>query len=591
LTAEKKDALLAVATGGPARPGRIELRTAETENAVNLVWIFHRGASRKKPVCVSLDFHCFQEDDMPSAPEDKGLSGKSLLGQALVKQNLINQEQLEQALKRRTQVDMPLGSILIEMGFITVDEMLDFLSRQFGVPSVNLFRHDIKPEVLQLIGQDKMKKYRILPVSLEGNTLTLAMVSPQDFMTISDLEFTLGKKIKPVIVPFFMMEAALNLLSENYEGGILGSDIEKLSLHESHADSQPPAIERLLTYLMKSGASDMLLAAGVPPSIKQGSMLKRLATVSLTPPHIESYAGQLLTNEQWETFQRDNELETGITFKDQARFRITFYRQRNSASIAIRHLPEKIPGLEQLALPAWLREFALSPQGLVLISGPAGNGKSTTLSALLDIINTHRQCNIISLEEPIEFLHKHKKSNVNQREVGRDTESFEAGLRAIFRQAPDVIVIGEMRDRITFETAIRAARTGHLVLSTMNSFDSTAVIQTIINMFPVEQQGLIRLMLADSLLLSLSQKLVKKSDETGMIVAVEKLATSHRVKNFIRENRIHHIRSQLETGADEFRALELSLAGLVRTGRIKFEEGLLHASNTTLYTDLVGQKQ
>ncbi len=530
---------------------------------------------------------------MPNQHEsrNKKQPGSNLLGEALVSHNLINHEQLEQALKRRSQVDMPLGSILIEMGFITVDKMLAFLSQKFSVPSINLFKTDIKPEVLQLLDQEKMKKYRILPVSLEGNTLTLAMVSPQDFMTISDLEFTLGKKIKPVIVPFFMMEAALNLLSDNYEGGIQGADIENISLHSGQDSLKPPPIDKLFTYLIKSGGSDMLLTAGVPPSIKLGSILKRLATVSLTPAHLEAYARQILSNEQWEAFQHQQELETGITFQDQARFRVTFYLQRNSISIAIRHLPEKIPSLKQLHLPEWIRDYALSPQGLVLISGPAGNGKSTTLSAMLDIINTNRRCNIISLEEPVEFLHKHKKSNVNQREVGRDTQSFEEGLRGIFRQAPDVIVIGEMRDRITFEIAIRAARTGHLVLSTINSFDSTAVIQTIINMFPVEQQHLIQLMLADSLLLSLAQRLVKKKDGSGMLLATEKLTNSHRVKKFIRENRIHHIRSQMEAGADEFIPLDVALAQYINNNQIQFEEGLLHATNPSHFRELTNNRQ
>jgi len=511
---------------------------------------------------------------------------KNLLGEALVSHKLINHEQLEQALKRRSQVDMPLGSILIEMGFITVDNMLKFLSKKFGVPSINLFKTDIQPEVLQLIPQEKMKKFRILPVSVENNTLTLAMVNHQDFMTISDLEFTLGKKIKPSIVPFFMMESALNLLSENYEGGINGEDIENLSMHVSKDTQQPPGIEKLFTYLVKSGGSDMLLTAGVPPSIKIGSILKRLATIALTPANIEAYAKELLSTDEWDIFNRDNELETGITFKDMARFRLTFYRQRNSVSIAIRHLPDKIPSLKELNLPDWLNDFALSPQGLILISGPAGSGKSTTLSVILDIINSNRRCNIISLEEPIEFLHKHKKSNINQREVGRDTADFEEGLRGIFRQAPDVIVIGEMRDKVTFETAIRAARTGHLVLSTMNAFDSTAVIQTIINMFPVEQQELIRLMLADSLLLSLAQRLVKKIDGTGMLLALEKLATSHRVRNFIRENKIHHIRSQMETSADEFIPMDVGLAKYVKAGSITYEEGLLHATNPVYFKDL-----
>ena len=527
---------------------------------------------------------------MPVQSAKKATSGtkKNLLGEALVSHNLINHEQLEKALARRSQVDIPLGSILIEMGFITVDKMLEFMSKKFGVPSINLFKIDIPPEVLKLISQEKMKKFRILPVELENNTLALAMVTPQDFMTISDLEFTMGKKIKPMVVPYFMMEAALNLLSESYEGGISGADIENLSMHEAKDSQQPPPIDKLFNYLIKSGGSDMLLTPGVPPSVKQGSVLKRLATVSLMPAHIEEYARQILTADQWEDFKAQNDIETGITYKNKARFRITCYRQRHSISIAVRHLPDKVPSIKELGLPDFLEEFALRPQGLILISGPAGSGKTTTLSVLLDIINTNRRCNIITLEEPIEFLHKHKKSNVNQREVGVDTTSFEEGLRSIFRQAPDVIVIGEMRDRITFETAIQAARTGHLVLSTMNAFDSTAVVQTIINMFPVSQQDLIRLMLADSLLLSFSQRLVQKVDQSGMLLAYEKLSTSHRVRNFIRENRIHHIRSQMETGADEFIPMDVGLANLVKKGKITVVEGLTHATNQTYFRDLAG---
>ncbi|MGM0609344.1 MAG: PilT/PilU family type 4a pilus ATPase [Candidatus Muiribacteriota bacterium] len=512
---------------------------------------------------------------------------KKLLGESLVKHKLIDHNQLEQALKRRTQVDKPIGSILIEMGFVPVDKMLVFLSRKFAVPPINLFKVNIEPEVLKLISRKKMINFQILPVTKENNTLTLAMVNPQDFMTISELEFTLGQKIKPMIAPFFMMQAALSLLSESYEGGLDGTDIENLAMHDAKYSETPPEMEKLFGYLIESGCGDMLLTAGVPPTLKMGSVLKRVPTVSLTPAQIEIYAKNLLSTEKWDLFNQRNELEIGMTYKDQARFRITFYRQRGSISIAMRHLPEKIPPLKELELPEWIYDYALSPQGLIIMAGPAGNGKSTTLSAMIDIINTNRRCNIITLEEPIEFLHKHKKSNINQREVGRDTESFADGLRGIFRQAPDVIVIGEMRDKITFETAIKAARTGHLVLTTMNAFDSTAVIQTIINMFPVDQQDLIRLMLADSLLLSLGQRLIIKKDGTGMVLALEKLSASHRTQNFIRENRVHQIRSQMESGNEEFIPLDVSLADHVKNGKISYDDALLYATNSASFKELV----
>jgi len=221
-----------------------------------------------------------------------------------------------------------------------------------------------------------------------------------------------------------------------------------------------------------------------PPSVKKGTEWRRLSSPSLTPKDCESYASELLSNEEMQKFQKLNEMEIGMSYMDIARLRIMVYRQRNSIAIAIRHLYETIPSFKELNLPDFVKEYALKHQGLIIVAGPAGSGKSTTLATMINIINTNRHCNIISLEEPIEFLHKHQKSNVNQREIGRDTKSFEQGLKSIFRMAPDVIVIGELRDRESFEIALRAARTGHLVISTMHAFDATSVIRTIINMFP-----------------------------------------------------------------------------------------------------------
>lgn len=525
---------------------------------------------------------------MPSqdTPAPKSSIQKDRLGELLVKSKLINENQLKTALKRRNQIDLPLGSILIEMGLISADILLDFLSKQFRVPSVNLFKTDIPAEVLKLIPYEKMKSYRVLPIEMQNNILTVAMVTPQDFITISDLEFTIGKKIKPVIVPFFIMEAAHRLLSPSFEGAIHGEDVERLAMTDKAKAYEAPKISSLLNYLVKSNASDMLLTAGVPPSIKKGKEWKRVSSPSLTPQDCENYAIKLLSNENWQEFQELNEMEVGMSYMDIARLRLTIFRQRNSVAIAIRHLFDTIPSFKALNLPEYLKGYALKPQGLIIICGPAGSGKSTTLATIINIINTHRNCNIITLEEPIEYLHKHQKSNVNQREVGRDTESFEQGLRSVFRMAPDVIVIGELRDKASFEIALRAARTGHLVVTTMHGFDSTSVIRTTINMFPNEQQKLISMMLAESLLLSLCQKLIQKQDSTDMVLATEKLTNSNRVKKFIWEGKIDHIRSQLETGAEEFVPIEISLAELCKAGEIDFDSGLLYASNEALFRSL-----
>lgn len=513
------------------------------------------------------------------------------LGEALLKRKLINRDQLQKALKRRAQKDLPLGSILIEMGFLSTEDLLKYLSKKFGVPGVNLFEKTISQKILDIVPLVKIKQFKVLPVSIDNNLLTLAMTSPQDVMSISDIEFSIGKKIKPVIVPYFMMEAALTLLSSNYGDGLEGKAIRKVALGEKSDSGAPPNIDQLLHYLVKSGAGDMLLTAGVPPSIKSGGVIKRLSIVSLTPEHCEKYARELLPEKEWKTFLETKDLDIAHTYSDLARFRINFYRQRNSVAITIRHLLDKMPGLKELNLPLWLKDYALKKQGLILISGPAGHGKSTTLSAMVEIINTNRRCNIITLEDPIEYLFKHKKSNINQREIGRDTDSFEKGLRAIFRQAPDVIVIGELRDKESFEIALRAARTGHLVLSTMNAVSATAVIRIILNMFEAHQQNLIRMLLADSLLLSLAQRLVMNRKKTGVEVAIEKFTNSHRVSNLIREGKMQQIRSQMETGAEEFTPIEFSLAELYKSGKIDYEEGLAQATNQKLYMSLSGIAQ
>ena len=530
---------------------------------------------------------------MPSVSNDSTNSApsKERLGEALLKSKLINKDQLQQALKRRLQIDHPLGSILIEMGFITADDLLNYLAKKFGVPAVNLFEMDINQNVLNTVPLNKIQQFKILPVSVNDNILTLAMTSPHDVMTISDLEFSIGKKIKPVITPFFMMEAALTLLSSNYADGLKGVAIRKEALKEKTEPGRPPKIDQLIHYLVKSGASDMLLTAGVPPSIKIGSILNRLSLASLTPYDCENYARELLSHKDWETFLKTNDLDIAHTYSDIARCRINFYRQRGSIAITIRHLKDNLPDLKGLNLPSWLREYALKTQGLILISGPAGHGKSTTLNAMVDIINSNRQCNIITLEDPVEYLHKHKKSNINQRGVGKDTESFEVGLRAIFRQAPDVIVIGELRDKESFEIALRAARTGHLVLSTMNAASSTAVIRIITNMFDAHQQNLIKMLLADSLLLSFAQRLVPNRDKTGVVIAIEKFINSYRVSNLIREGKMQQIRSQMETGTEEFIPIEVSLAELYKAGKIEFEDGLAQATNPKYYMSLTGIKE
>ncbi len=514
--------------------------------------------------------------------------GKQKIGEILVESDLINKSQLKQVLKRQTQVGGHLGSILIEMGLITVDDLIHCLSKKLGVPGVNLFDQDIKPELLNLMPVDKMKSMKILPVAVNNTKISLAMANPQDFIAVSEVEFVLGKKIRPMVAPSFMIDAALNCLPLRPDQELKGEAISKTCKTESAKVKEVLDLEALLGKLMKYNASDILLTPGAPPSIRIDNKLTRPALPALSPTNCEMYAREIIPYSEWDEFLRKNEYDLAFSFKNIGRFRVNIYRQRNSISIAMRPIKDGVPSFEELNLPAWLKDFAFKPQGLILVSGPAGHGKTTTLNALIDVINNNQQRNIISLEDPIEVMHKHKKSNINQREVGTDTKSFASGLRTVFRQSPDVIVVGEMRDKETFEIGLQAADTGHLVMSSVHASSATSIFDRVINMFEPHMQPLIRTKLADCLQLVLSQRLIPLKKGNGRILALEKLINSYRVKKFIKDSATNRIRSQMQAGTEEFESIDMAIAKLYQRGRITFNEGLTYIEDEPFYRDLTG---
>ena len=519
------------------------------------------------------------ENNMPTVGKKK-----QRLGELLVEHSLINTNQLKEALKKQAQVGGQIGSILVEMGFITIDDLLNFLSKQLGVPSVNLFKVDIAPELLKLMPLEKFRTMKVIPLSIDENTVTLAMVNPHDMISIRDIEFSIGKTVNPVVVPASQMEVAIQSLMSHPEIGLTGESIEKEA--QKAETKKAPKLMSLLKYLADSPATDILLTAGVPPSIKLSNDIKRASMDPLTPIDCERYARELTSEKAWEVFAQKGDYDLAVTYPEIGRFRVNFYKQRNSISITVRHITEILPSLEELKLPNWIKEYIVMPQGLIFISGPAGHGKTTTLAAMVDFINTTRKCNIITLEDPIEYLHKHKKSNVNQREIGLDTESFYEGLKHVFRQDPDVIVVGEMRDPESFAIALQAADTGHLVLSTVHANTSTSTIERIINTFPPHQQNMIRSRISDTLLFVIAQRLVPLKKGDGRILAYEKLINSYSIKNFIREGKTHQIRGQLQTGTDDFAPIDISLAKLYTSGLITFESGLTYSENKQFYKDL-----
>jgi len=331
-------------------------------------------------------------------------------------------------------------------------------------------------------------------------------------------------------------------------------------------------LEEILKEAVQKGASDVHLTVGLPPVFRRiGRLEPQRQWPLLTPPITEALARQIL-EDRWGEFQARKELDLAYSLPGLGRFRVNVFYQRGSVGAAIRLLNTKIPTLEELGLPSVVGELADQSHGLVLVTGPTGSGKSTTLAAMIDRINQRRSCHIITLEDPIEYLHQHKKSIVNQREIGSDSPSFASALRAALRQDPDVILVGEMRDLETMATAITAAETGHLVLTTLHTSSAVQSIDRIIDVFPPHQQAQVRIQLADTLVGVITQQLLPRADGQGRVVAVEVLIATPAVRNLIREGKTHQIISVMQMGGRfGMQTMEMALTNLAARGIINPE--------------------
>lgn len=303
----------------------------------------------------------------------------------------------------------------------------------------------------------------------------------------------------------------------------------------------------LLHTQVQSRASDLILKVGSPPIFRINGDLTTFEIPPLTAIDIESGLVEMLKKEQIEDYKKHSELDVSYEMVGVARFRVNIFKQRGNIGAVFRLIPEKIPTVDELGFPQVLKELAMRPRGLVVVTGPSGCGKSTTQAALIDYRNTNDNCHIVTVEDPIEFIHKNKKALVTQREIGRDTHSFANALKFVLRQDPDVILVGEMRDLETISLAITAAETGHLVITTLHTADSISTIDRIIDVFPPHQQNQIRMQLSLNLLCIFAQNLVKRADNKGRVAAYELLIATSSVRNLIREAKTHQLLSILQT--------------------------------------------
>ncbi|MCD5401101.1 type IV pilus twitching motility protein PilT [candidate division NPL-UPA2 bacterium] len=336
-------------------------------------------------------------------------------------------------------------------------------------------------------------------------------------------------------------------------------------------------IDKLLHETVERKASDLHLTVMRPPTVRVNGELLPLDYPKLGSENTAAFAQEIMTEEQWADFQERGETDFSYSIRGLSRFRVNVFRQRGTVGLVMRTINTEIPSLDKLGLPEVVHSFAEKKRGLILVTGPTGSGKSTTLASIVDLINKNRTEHILTLEDPIEFMHRHNKSIVNQREIGTDSTSFALALRSALRQDPDVILVGEMRDLETISIAITAAETGHLVMATLHTVDAPQTIDRIIDVFPSHQQQQVRVQLANTLVGILSQQLLQKTGG-GRVAAVEVLVANPAVRNLIREGKIHQILSTMQTGGKlGMVTMDASLKKLYDAGQISREDTLTYS--------------
>lgn len=344
-----------------------------------------------------------------------------------------------------------------------------------------------------------------------------------------------------------------------------------------------------LEWVVRVGASDLHVTADTPPTMRLDGQLVPLEEFGVwSTARVASALDAIISPEQREIFERELELDFAFPLSDEARFRVNIYQQRSARGAAFRLIPTRIRTIEELDLPPGITRFASLPRGLVLVTGPTGSGKSTTLAAIIDLINRTRAEHIVTVEDPIEFIHSRKKAVINQREVGHDTHSFAAALKHVLRQDPDVILVGEMRDLETISVALTAAETGHLVFATLHTQSAAQTIDRIIDVYPPHQQGQVRAQLAATLQGVVCQTLVPHASGRGRVAASEVLVATSAISNLIREGQTHQISSALQSGSGQgMRTLDQHLAQLVNEGKIREDAARDKAQNVDDFRGMI----
>jgi twitching motility protein PilT len=524
------------------------------------------------------------------------------LGEFLCERKVLSRDALEEYLAKEATTGRNLAALLVADGLVGERDLIAAIAEQTGQRFIDLDVQMIRPGVDQVVPEEIARELLAVAVDIEGAELIVAMADPSDKEAVAKIAHATGWPIVPALAVRASLTQLIVAMYGPMPGHEPGSGAEPASLQEAADEAagikvtevkvgEELHINDLLLRTLELGGSDLHLTVGVHPTCRvDGDLVRMEEYPVMNGSEVRRMIYGVLTQKQRERFEGELELDMSHAVPGKGRFRVNVFFQRDSMGAVCRAIPVDLLPLEQLGLPAAVGRFAELPRGLVLVTGPTGSGKSTTLASLIDIINRTRQMHIMTVEDPIEFLHSHKAATVNQREVGEDTHSFANALKHVLRQDPDVILVGEMRDLETIQTALTAAETGHLVFATLHTQDAPQSIDRIIDVFPAHQQQQIRVQVASSLQGVVTQQLVPTTTGKGRVCIAEVLVATPAIRNLIREGKTHQIHSAMQAGgAYGMTTMDQTLAEMVRMHRISMKVAIERSSNVEDMRRLAGE--
>jgi len=478
--------------------------------------------------------------------------------------------------------DQSLAYLLVSRNLALPSVVVGTLSQLSEIPAIDLAAFTPQSDALAAMPTSVAREFDAVALQFDGSTLAVAYAEPPNAHEVDALAARVGHRVRPMladpvlIAQYLGTDGAVDAPEPEVPAGPKDRATQVQNLLESgiptHSgdDAVQLHIDDLLRYAVSVGASDLHLTAAMPGMIRlHGAVRAVEGCPPLTNDIIRDMIFGILPASQRERFEAEHELDTSHTIPGVGRFRVNVALQRGTVAVALRPIPHEMPVFSSLGLPDSIRAFTDLRRGLVLVTGPTGSGKSTTLASLIDIINRTKPMHIVTVEDPIEFLHDHKSSIITQREIGEDTDSFAEALRRVLRQDPDVILVGELRDLETISMALTAAETGHLVFGTLHTQDAPQTIDRIIDVFPTQQQEQIRVMLASTLEGVVTQQLVPTADGSGRTPCAEVLVCTSAVRNLIRMAKTHQIYSLMQVGGSfGMQTMDQGLANLVKDGII-----------------------